>query len=324
MFSKIIVPLDGSTLAEQALPSAIALARALNAELVLLQAFQVKTIAGQELATEHELQQKVEAYLKHVLVAITSPSLAGYLPAERVTIHAEYGLPEDEIALVAPFEGADLIVMATHSRSGLGQLIKGSVAIRVLQLVSVPVLLVHPTHENEIQPLSKTLSQLSSLEGEGHQLKLVVALDGSLEAEVALEPAVHLAKRLGASLYLVRVVSPAIPAEYVMLRSKQNFIKEEDIARQDRNQREAASQYLQNFQSQLLAEGLNCVKTVLWGDPSLEIVQYAQEIKASMLVMATHVRGRIGQFLLGSVAEEVVSHSHLPVLMVAIGLPDHN
>lgn len=324
MFSTIVVPLDGSTLAEQALPSAIALAKALDARLVLLQAFQLKTIAGQELATEQELQQQAEAYLKHVSIAITSPSPSAYLPVERVVTQVEYGLPEDEIALVAPFEGADLIVMATHSRSGLNQLIKGSVAVRVLQHVSVPVVLLHPVAEYETQPLSKTLSQPSSLAWESNQLKIVVALDGSLEAEVALEPAFHLAKQMEATLYLLRVVQPVIPADYVMMHANQNLLKEDDIAKLDLKQMEAAGQYLQNFRSQLLSTRVKCIQTVLWGDPALEIVKYAQKIEASMLVMATHARGRVGQFLVGSVAEEVVSHSHLPVLMVTTGLPNQN
>jgi nucleotide-binding universal stress UspA family protein len=230
-------------------------------------------------------------------------------------------VPEDEIGLVAPFEGADLIVMATHSRSGLDQLIKGSVANRVLQLASVPVVLVHPAPGSETQPLSKTLAQPSSLAGPANQIKLVVTLDGSLGAEVALEPAFHLAKGVGATLYLVRVVSSA---EDAVLRSKQNFLKEGEIAGQDHIQREAASQYLQNFQFQLLSQGVNCVKAVLWGEPAVEIVDYAHKVKASMLVMASHIRGRIGQFFLGSVTGEVISHSQLPVLMVAIGLPNQN
>jgi hypothetical protein len=63
---------------------------------------------------------------------------------------------------------------------------------------------------------------------------------------------------------------------------------------------------------------------LLIGDPAGEIIYYAKKVKASMLVMATHARSRFGQLLLGSVAEEIVSHSNLPVLMVHTGLPHQN
>src|SRR5689334_3170522 len=152
MFSKIVVPLDGSSLAEQALTTAIHLAKALNARLLLLQSFELKEIAGQLVSSELELKKSAEAYLKHVLMAISDPALSCNIPTERVDILVEYGPAEDEIAVIAPFEGADLIVMATHSRAGLLGLLKGSIANRVLQLATVPVILIHPVPENENQP----------------------------------------------------------------------------------------------------------------------------------------------------------------------------
>ena len=324
MFNKVVVPLDGSALAEQALPTAIRLANILKARLLLLQSLQVKEIAGQVVNTEQELEETSEAYLKQVLFSITDTSLNNHIPAERVDILVEFGVPEDNIGLVAPFEGADLIVMATHSRTGLPRLIRGSVALRVLQVATVPVVLIHPSPESENQPLSKTLSQPSPLAIPGNQFKLVVALDGSLEAEVALEPAFYLARQLGATIYLVRVLQPLVPVDYVLFRNKPTLLDDYMEDEKNKKQREEANHYLEKLQAQLLARNVNCVKAMLIGEPSREILYYAKKVKASMLVMATHARSRFGQLLLGSVAEEIVNRTNLPVLMVHTGLPNQD
>lgn len=324
MFNKVVVPLDGSALAEQALPTAIRLANILKARLMLLQSLQLKEIAGQPVKTEQELQGITEAYLKQVLFSISDPSISNFIPAERVDILVEYGSPEDEIGLVAPFEGADLIVMATHSRTGLPRLIRGSVALRVIQVATVPVVLIHPSPESEDQPLSKTLALPSYLECPGNQLKLVVALDGSLEAEVALEPAFYLARQLGATIYLARVMQPLVPVDYILFRNKPDLLDDAMDDEKNKKQREEANQYLEKLQAHLLARNVNCVKALLIGEPAGEIMYYAKKVKASMLVMATHARSRFGQLLLGSVAEEIVNHSNLPVLMVHTGLPNQD
>jgi nucleotide-binding universal stress UspA family protein len=96
--------------------------------------------------------------------------------------------------------------------------------------------------------------------------------------------------------------------------------------------KELAEKYLERVQVGLKARGIDCITSVLLGDPVIasfytaapivKIAEYAQKANAQLLAMATHARGRVGQVLLGSVSEEEVWESHLPVMLVRI--PSHH
>jgi nucleotide-binding universal stress UspA family protein len=322
MFTKIVVPLDGTTFSEQALPAAIRLANWLNASLLLLRAIEVAEVTARY-AEGNTADETLEAeeYLQSISLIISDSTLPCHIAPDRIQTLVEYGQAAEEIAVVAPFAGANLIVMTTHARTGLPRLVKGSIANRVLQLATVPVVLIHPERNEEDQPLRESLALPSPLDIEASQVRLVVTLDGSLEAEVAVEAALYLGNQMNATLYLLRIVMPFVPVEYIEVDLKRGEFASPEVKDQTHKRREAAYKYLDKLQAQLLAKGLNCVKAVQMGNPPDEILHYAQDVEASMLVMATHARGRVGQFLLGSMAEQVLRRSHLPVLMVRTALP---
>lgn len=141
MYTHVLCTLDGSELAEKALPHAIALAKAFSARLTLLRVVEVPPIpAMPELVTVEidllphlmeEAQKYMEAKLEEVRRLYEQSSVA-----------VIEGRAAETIADYAADNGVDLIVMATHGRSGLSRLAFGSVADRVLRLAHCPVLLV--------------------------------------------------------------------------------------------------------------------------------------------------------------------------------------
>jgi nucleotide-binding universal stress UspA family protein len=153
--------------------------------------------------------------------------------------------------------------------------------------------------------------------------KIVVPLDGTPEAEAALEPAVNLSRSLNATLYLLRVAYPQVPISYPELVVDYGDYYASELNSEYKQKNEEAYHYLDRLQANMLDKGLNCIKAVQVGKPSEEIVKYAQQIEASMLVMATHARSMLGKFFLGSVAEEVLRHSNVPVLMIHAATPDN-
>jgi nucleotide-binding universal stress UspA family protein len=140
---RVLVPLDGSALAEAALDPAGELAEALRAELILLQIVQplpprVATVAP-GLAASH-----VTSELTRSGTYLTDISDRLERAGHRVVAHDAVGVPAATIAEVARAQRCDLIAMATRGRGGLDRLAHGSVATRVLQRTSIPLLLTRP------------------------------------------------------------------------------------------------------------------------------------------------------------------------------------
>ena len=153
---KILVPLDGSTLAEAALPTAADMARVSGARLLLLRAAQAHTLPGVD-PTEAEIKivREAETYLAEVKDRMGT---AGITNAETTVW---YGPAAAAIVEAAQFHRVGLIVMTTHGRSGLGRLILGSVAESVLRGTTTPILLLRaegaaielPVGRAEVRPM---------------------------------------------------------------------------------------------------------------------------------------------------------------------------
>jgi nucleotide-binding universal stress UspA family protein len=139
MHRRILLPLDGSALAEQALPHATAQAERFGAELILLKVLQPlpdRTMSSSARRQAEELStQLAREYLEGVASTIQEQSI----PVEVVTIE---GQAHTQIVEFAEQNGVDLIVMSTRGQSGLSRWLMGSVADRVLRGAAVPVLLI--------------------------------------------------------------------------------------------------------------------------------------------------------------------------------------
>jgi nucleotide-binding universal stress UspA family protein len=133
----VLVPLDGSRLAEEALAPALGFARE-GAKLVLLRAAEAHAPFMDPSEAQVAVVREAEEYLAGVAARLRS---AG---ASEVEMSVWYDSPVEAIADAARFRKVDLIVMSTHGRSGLGRLVLGSVAESVLRATSTPILLLRP------------------------------------------------------------------------------------------------------------------------------------------------------------------------------------
>jgi nucleotide-binding universal stress UspA family protein len=143
MYKKILVPLDGSPLAEAALPHAEAIAKAEGAEIVLLR---IPLVPAAEMFTREpsialkihdEEEAEAEKYINTKMVDLKKHNV-------KVTALTQDGPVPDTILAVAEETEADMIAMSTHGRTGVKRWLMGSVADRVVHHAHVPVMLIHP------------------------------------------------------------------------------------------------------------------------------------------------------------------------------------
>ena len=147
MYRKILVPLDGSDMAEAVLPHVEMLARANGCEVVLLRvalnpAYQFAMTDPAMLGViVNDMQAEAEKYLQRV---------TGQLKERGLTVTSEMAEGDTATCIlkIAEQKGADLIAMSTHGRSGVARWLIGSVADRVMRTAKVPVLLVRPAQQN--------------------------------------------------------------------------------------------------------------------------------------------------------------------------------
>jgi nucleotide-binding universal stress UspA family protein len=295
MLKNILVPLDGSPVSEAALPYAVALASRTGAGLTLVRAVQAPVLSHQGESAARAIAS-AEAYLASFAHDLSDRGFD-------VQTGVPYGRSAptwivEEISM----RHADLVVMATHGRSGLERWVRGSVAEGVVHAATVPVLLVHAAEG--LRPIERF---------DQPQPVLVVALDGSELAEAALPTATELAAALGGRLVLMGAVPEA-----GRLVAAEGGIGTYAGADHERLLSEAR-EYLEAIASRLKADGIKAESALRIGEAAVEIATFALEQKAAAIVMATHGRTGLARTILGSVAGGVVHHSTSPVILVRPG-----
>ncbi len=292
MLKTILVPLDGSELAERALPYAETLAGATGAELFLVRAAQARTLPGADPTdAEVDVVEDAEGYLAGVTSRLA--------PRVRVESAVFYGDPTTAIVEEIGLRSADLVVMATHGRSGLGRWVYGSVAEGVLHDSPAPVLLVRAWHQRE------GAAALTA------RPRTLVPLDGSSFAEAVLPMAAGLTRQLAGELLLAQL----LPAS-VVGQGPDTWAFSPDQERVDA--REQAEAYLEAVRLRLGAEhaGLAVTTIVREAEPAEGICALAAEYEVAQVAMATHGRTGVARTLLGSVAGGVLRQGRTPLLLV--------
>jgi nucleotide-binding universal stress UspA family protein len=290
---RLLVPLDGSPLAELALPWAQHLACITGADLSLVQVVEPPAAVEYLVYTEsvtQMLHEQAEDYLAAVAARLRAQQL-------RVQTRAVIGDPAAEIILAG--HAADLIVMATHGRSGLGRWVSGSVADRVLRGASVPVLLA-PAGADKA--------------GSAQLRRILVPLDGSELAEHALPLASRLARPAGAELILLRSTEwdPIVGGMYVSAQT---------VAELTRRYDGEARAYLEAVSHRQALAGIP-IHCAVRSDPAADsIVAGAAATAADLIVMTTHGRGGVGRWVYGSVADRVLRRSSVPIVLVRASVP---
>lgn len=300
MLGTVLVPLDGSTFAETALPVAARLVGAATGRLHLLLANQpVLPVVGMwEMVSGpdqlNEAQSKREsAYLEKTAAAL------GQVGEGPVRIHHAQGTPGEAICAEAGRIGADLIVMATHGRGALGRIWLGSVADYVIRHTSVPVLLLQPGKEESPQPAL-------TLRG------ILVPVDLSTESEAVLEAVCTLTKLTSAKVTLLHVVQPFFPVPVPGLP----FPVSIDPAIIDRLRADAESR-LDGLAERLAHRGLvvSC-RVIVGASAAGGILDVLEEAGFDMAAMTTHGARGLRRALLGSVTDKVVRVARKPILVV--------
>lgn len=297
MFGKIVVPLDGSDLAEQIMPYAAGLAGALGVPVQLLHVVEPALL---DAANTDELSQPV--YLDQVLqhqedwARSYLLGVAELLRADgaQVDVNVARGLPEEAIVEAAQSGGRHLVAMATHGRTGLERLVMGSVADKVLHRCTVPLLLFRP------KPGRTCPARLPRT--------IIVPLDGSDLGDQALPLAGVLARGLGGRVLLVHVVSVyALALPVAIGGAGQQMVSGAEAE---------TRMYLDQRVHSLCLERVDADSLLLEGDVAPELIKLASSTPDTLVVMSTHGRSGIPRMVLGSVADEVVRRSGVPVLVV--------
>jgi nucleotide-binding universal stress UspA family protein len=297
----MLVPLDGSKLAENVLPYARVLARALGLRVELLSVVDSMDFARTMNAGHvRDFDPLIEAatqegkrYLER-----TARSFGG----TEVSYAVERGLADQIIIEKAGGDKETLIAMATRGRSGIHRWLMGSVAEKVLRGATNSLLLVRGDEEGKS-------------DGEAALKSIVVPLDGSKLAESVLPRAIDLAKKLNLAIVLTRAYQIPLSAyggaEAAYIPNTEGLLT---------LVREQADAYLKAKVDELHQNGVEKVSSILSvGSGADEIIELARGTPDNLIAMCTHGRSGVKRWALGSVTEKVVRHSGDPVLVVRAG-----
>lgn len=287
MFKKIVVPLDGSELSESVFPWVRTLAKKeSDSEVLLLRTFEPPS-------TVYLLPELAVPTSNFLSDDFLSGQLLDYLvkqgeKLEGCRVETKITIGEAAAEILAEGEKADLIVMASHGRGGLGRWLMGSVATKVVRGASVPVLVVGGKVLEETPPRQAALQ------------RVVVPVDGSEPAERAFEIACKLVRTLGGSLHVYTGVSQVEIGHQLALETNR-----------------AGLAHFETYQSELVAgvEDIEIACTVKETYGKAGIAGFADSIDADLILMGSHGRGGLERWLLGSQTEKTLQRANCPVLI---------
>ncbi|MGA2613048.1 MAG: universal stress protein [Spirochaetia bacterium] len=300
MFKHILVPLDGSRLAESALGMAASLAKKFDASLTLIHV--IERDAPSEIHSERHLVSADEASAYLDEVAHLS-SLAGV----RVSTHVHTSQVIDVAESVTEHStelAPDLIVMSRHGRGGARRLLFGDIAQQIIARGKTPVLVVRPT--TDVRGESSSADWRT----------ILAPIDGDPSHEKGLPVASDLALAFRCRLHLLMVV-PTIgklggfqAALSLLLPGTTRVKLEMDSA--------SARDYLSAREKELQGAGVHAGSETSRGDPARAIIRAARRLTADLVVMGTHGRAGTDAFWAGSVAAQVVARASVPLLLVPL------
>ncbi|MBM3934265.1 MAG: universal stress protein [SAR202 cluster bacterium] len=308
VLTRILVPPDGSSSAEQVIPYARGLARRLGSRIDLIQVIEpAKAASGApgsgRLRSDPNERLKAQAYVNEIAAGIREDNVfaEGFVhdgdPAAYLVSQASRGF------------ATNLVAIATRGRTGIDRVIKGSVSEKILQGSMAPVLIVHTRRAGP--PKSEVLFN-----------KIYVPLDGSEASERVLPPVTAMARQLGIGITMLGVAD----------RPSDRFVPESEKSRpsfKEHEYNDTAIGYFQSMVDILQREGISPVDyRLLSGDPAGAILELingeiptteAEEAKMeseNLLAIATHGRSGIRNSLAGSVTNRVIRNTRGPIMVV--------
>ncbi len=311
MFSRILVPLDGSPLAEAILPEVMELAALHGAEVMLLRVALTHAFPGvNQTDAQVRAVEEAEGYLAGVRQRLEARGI-------RLSCAVRYGHAAEEILDHARSRGATLIAMSTHGRSGIQRWVLGSVAEAVLRGAPVPVLLLHareaapavtsaePGAWGEVEPARRHPGGPFAA-SVGHVL---CPVDFSPTSDRAMEYAGDLARRFGADLTVLHVIYDPLEITCSHIPHPPLEQLREEMVRQ-------AEQTLRDRVRHRLASLPHVKTAVAAGPPFRQIIRYAREHGVDLIVMGTQGLSGLDRLIMGSTAERVVRTAPCPVVSI--------
>ena len=289
MYDRMIVPLDGSQLAEQVLPYVHVVSEGLKCPITLVRVFDVPAmIEGVSGATidrvANELRADADRYLERVKGTLVDVGTD-------VSVVGKQGDAASVIIEEAEKESSTIVMISSHGRSGVTRWAMGSVAEKVLQATNNPLLIIR----DQAAEGSSLIEGDRNLEDWNALLtvkNIIVTLDGSSISEQVIPHAMAFAKSLAVPLTPVRVSNSP-------------------------NDDSENTEYLNNVVKRFRDENLQCDGgEVLHGNPATAIIEVAEQIPNSLVAMTTRGRSGIQRWVMGSVTDRVVRHSGSPALVI--------
>jgi nucleotide-binding universal stress UspA family protein len=307
MIRSILVPLDGSTFGEQALPLAMTMAKQLNASLNLIHVHSLLDATYAELQVfdntlDQELRNKEREYLHEIQKKVQ----------DRLSVPVTIRNVDGDIAMAVREQAESLmaswVVMTTHARGPMGRFWLGSVADELARSLPMSLVLVHPGEG------AADLTKETPLQ------HVLIPLDGTPLAEQILEPALTLGLACKADFTLLRVVTPVypmtLPAEPAIFGSVATDVIER-VEKIHADLKHEANTYLEKVANRLrqLHPGIQ-IRThiVIEEQPGVAILDHAKA-PIDMVAIESHGRGGLSRLLLGSTADKVIRGSKVPVLV---------
>jgi nucleotide-binding universal stress UspA family protein len=276
MYKKVVIPLDGSPLAEVAMPYAEEVAGKMGCEIVLL------SVLSSDEPEEYQNNHKYTS----TMIDTTRRQVEKYLGDKgnkgiKIGAATRVGNPAEGILDYVDKGHMCLLVMATHGRSGVGRWAVGSVADKVVRAtMRQPLLLIRAKGAHPDVRAKRILK------------KALVPLDGSTESESVIPYLNEVAQSLQMELTLLRVIS----------KNNGNFAD--------------ADAYLQGWCRRFKENGITAGYEVRPGSPAEQIIDLADEFASDMVAMSTRGQTAINLWSLGSVAQKVLLGGNTPLLLI--------
>ncbi len=289
MQKKIIVPLDGSDLAEVVLPYAEQDVGRTGSELIL-----ISVREPNDNHSPHMLQGYLEKIAETAKVNAEKyqPSPGGKPVAVRCEILN--GNPAEEIIAFANKEEGSRIMMATNGQSGFTRWALGSVAEKVSRVTNQPIILI------------RAKGSKPDVRQRGFFSKVLAPLDGSRESEVTLPYVEELARDMQAEVILLQVLVP------------EGFIASQLRVMDPDSLKAFTKDYMEKLARDMQEKGLNARSVLLETrkDVAKEINNYTAQNYIDLVVMSTHGRSGLRRMILGSVADEVLHEGNTPIMLI--------
>jgi nucleotide-binding universal stress UspA family protein len=283
MFTRILVPLDGSQLSERSLVPALTLSQRTGAELLLMRVPAADTLSfAVSEARQRELAQDALAYLEAIRRTNEQPQFS-------IRMQVLDGDVASAIIDTAHAEQADLIIMSTHGYSGLTRWVLGSVTEKVLRSAPCPVLAIRAAR---------------------HPQRILITLDGSPLAERAIESGLSLAQNLQAEVTMLRCV-PRVVADEKLDEHERGLSRrmQEDLFIE-------AKEYLRARAAEAAQSDVVIRAEVRIGSPADSILEYVETYGIDLIAMATHGRTGLKRWIYGSVTAKVLRSAGCSMLVV--------